>query len=88
MATMLTKPVTREISAEDWNKSGAGGKYRGRNMIVTLQPGGFVTFRFKATRMSYDLDVESAFSLAARKFAAKAAEDKKRERQSRKVGLS
>lgn len=86
MATKLDKPVTREVEPREggW----ACGKDSKRPLLVTLSPGGFVTFRLKGTRQEYDLDVGSAFALAQRRWAEKKRTEAQREIQLRKQGLA
>jgi len=61
MATKLRKAVTREV--EDWDD-------RGGSLMVTLIPGGILSFREKATRKSFDLTVGSAYHAAVKRTVA------------------
>jgi len=58
MATKLRKPVVREV--EDWNG-------RGKSMMVSLLPGGVVSFREKGTRKSFDITVGAAYIAAVKR---------------------
>ncbi len=85
MASKLTKPVTREIA--EWNKGGVGKDGR-RPLLVTLNPGGFISFRLKGLRQDYDIDMSGVYTLAVRRWADKQMIEKKREKQMRKQGLA
>jgi hypothetical protein len=84
MATKLTKPVSREL--DDWG--GGFSRDARRPMVITLMPAGFISFRPKGTRHSYDLDVAHAYAVAAKRFADKAHAVRMKERESRRQGLS
>ena len=71
MATILTKPVTREVPRPNGDRA----------WIVTLKPGGFISIREKGRCASYEVSVEAVWWLGARA----AAEEIRHERKARKV---
>lgn len=71
MATILTKPVTREVPRPNGDRA----------WIVTLRPGGTVCVREKGKRTTYEVSVESVWWLGAKA----AAEEIRHERKARKV---
>jgi hypothetical protein len=58
MATKLRKTVVREV--EDYDG-------RGHSLMVSLQPGGVLSFREKGTRKSFDLTVGAAYVAAVKR---------------------
>jgi hypothetical protein len=84
MATKLTKPVSREL--DDWG--GGTSRDAKRPMVITLNPAGFLSFRPKGTRQSFDLDVAHAYAVAVKGFVAKAHERRMKEKESKRRGLS
>lgn len=85
MASKLNKPVTREVV--EWNK-GAMGKDGKRSLIITLNPGGFISFRLKGLRQDYDIDMAGVYTSAVRRWADKQMIEKKRQKVLRKQGLA
>ena len=86
MATKLKDPVTREVA--EWARDRPCGKDGKRPLLVTLNPAGFVTFRLKGLRQSYDLDFASAYMLAVRRFSEKALAESRKARAMRRAGLA
>jgi len=58
MATKLRKTVVREV--EDFDG-------RGKSLMVSLEPGGVLSFREKGTRKSFDLTVGAAYVSAVKR---------------------
>lgn len=85
MASKLNKPVTREVV--EWNKGGMG-RDGNRSLLVTLNPGGFITFRLKGLHQEYDIDMSGVYTLAVRRWADKQMIEKKKQKQLRKQGLA
>jgi hypothetical protein len=54
MATRLTKNIKRELLASN----------HGRTMIIELEPGDIVSFRYKGKRTRYEVSLHSCFTLA------------------------
>ena len=54
MATKLIKPITRELIYTD----------RGRTIIVTLEPGDVITYRFKGKKTKYSVSLHKVQLLA------------------------
>ena len=74
--TILRKPVKRETAAT----------YRGRNIIIQLEPPSIVRLREKGRRVWYETTVQSIFSLAAKQHAERLQRErleKKRKEKSR-----
>lgn len=84
MATKLNKPVSREL--DDWG--GGTCKEARRAMVITLNPAGFISFRPKGTQQVVDLDIAAAYALAVRRHANKVFEQKMRDKESKRNGLS
>ena len=60
MATKLTKPVVRETNVI----------IQGRELILTMMPGGFLSLREKGGHTSFDVSIEAVFHLAVRQAVA------------------
>ena len=56
MATLLTKPISRETLAVT--------DHPGRKIIVTLEPGDMITFRAKGKRTAYEVPLAACYNLA------------------------
>jgi hypothetical protein len=56
MATLLTKPVSRETLAVT--------DHPGRKIIVTLEPGDMISFRAKGKRTTYEVPLAACYNLA------------------------
>lgn len=54
MATKLLKPITRELVYTD----------RGRTIIVTLEPGDIITYRFKGKKTKYSVSLHKVQLIA------------------------
>jgi len=59
MITKLTNPVTRETFAHVMN-----GKYRGKQLIVTLCPPDVLEIRIKGTRQTFHVPIGACLNLA------------------------
>jgi len=84
MATLLKKPVTREV--RNWCRKGLfglGGS-GGRALIVSLEPGPVISFREKGCKKRYDIDIERVFNLAVRQDMLKRDAEKKKRKKARK----
>ena len=82
MATILKKPVSREI--EDWARGGTfglNGKDAKRNLVVTLLPCGIINFRLKGLQSDYEIDIGRVFGIAAKETVAKDIQAEKRDKQ-------
>ena len=56
MATVLTKPISRETLAVT--------DHPGRKIIVTLEPGDMISFRAKGKRTTYEVPLAACYNLA------------------------
>lgn len=75
MATVLNKPVTREIPRPD-------GK---RAWIVTLKPGGMIAVREKGRRAAYEVPIGAVWWMGAKRRAEENIQDRKEKKRARKV---
>ncbi len=71
--TTLKRPVKRETEA----------MYRGRNIIIQLEPPSIVRVKENGRRLWYETTIHSIFNLAARQYAEKQQRERK-ERRKRK----
>lgn len=60
MATQLLKSVKRELTGV----TVGFGKYRGRKLICTLQPGDLIEYQIKGTQKRYTVSMGYVFQLA------------------------
>ena len=74
--TFLKKTVRRETEAA----------YRGRNIIIQLEPPSIVRVKEKGRRLWYETSIQSIFNLAARQYAERMQRERK-ERRKRKEHL-
>ena len=84
MATKLKTLVSRELESDAWNRKrlvGLNGKDSARNLVVTLEPCGLISFRLKGLQSSYEVDIERVFAMAVRDTALKAVQDARREKE-------
>jgi len=79
MATKLTKPVSRELE-----RFMLGMKNEGP-MIVTLRPGGVLTFRMKGRRTEMEVPLTSCYVLAAKAEANRAMTEAATDRLARRT---
>jgi len=75
MATILTKPIRRQLAARD--------RY-GRHRIVELEPGDMISFRQKGRRQRYSCSLWACERVAIMQYLV---EDHKRKTEEAKAGL-
>jgi hypothetical protein len=88
MATKLKTPVSREL--ENWSQKGSvglNGKDAKRNLVVTLEPCGLISFRLKGLQSEYVIDIERVFALAAKETALKTIQRDNQERRVMKEAM-
>lgn len=71
--TILKKPVKRET----------GASYRGRSIIIQIEPPSIVRLKEKGRRTWYETSVNSIFNLAVRQHVESLKQEKTRQRKVR-----
>lgn len=78
MATMLKKPVYRELDRT----------INGRTLIAGLEPGNIITMREKGRRLTYVGSLDRVYMVLARWHADKEMEEKQHQKKMKKMGLA
>jgi hypothetical protein len=60
--------------------------YRGRNIIIQLEPSGIVKVREQRCRIWYETSIEAIFSMAGKAYAEEVRKERKEKRQVRRAG--
>lgn len=73
--TTLNRTIRRKTAAT----------YRGRNIIIQLEPSGIVRVREKNRRIWYETSIEAIFSMAGKAYADRIRKESKEKRQNRRA---
>ncbi|MGO9016658.1 MAG: hypothetical protein ACLQF0_16985 [Dissulfurispiraceae bacterium] len=73
--TTLNRKVKRETAAA----------YRGRNIVIQLEPPSIIRVKEKGRRTWYETTVEAVFSMAAKQTAERIRKERKEKRQTRRT---
>ena len=73
--TTLNRKLQRETAAA----------YRGRNIIIQLEPPSIIRVKEKGRRLWYETTVEAVFSLAAKQYADKIRKERQERRRGKKL---
>ena len=73
--TQLKKPIRRESDA----------LYRGRHLIIQIEPPSIIKIKEKGRRTWYETSVEAVFVFAAKRHAEKVRQERKEQRKLRRV---
>jgi hypothetical protein len=60
-----------------------GSSYRGRNIIIQLEPSGIVKVREHRRRTWYETSIEAIFSMAGKAYAEQIRQERKERRRAR-----
>ncbi|MBF0559696.1 MAG: hypothetical protein HQL08_13055 [Nitrospirae bacterium] len=73
--TTLNKTIKRETKSN----------YRGRHIIIQLEPCGIIRVKEKGLRTWYETSIEAVFSMAGKAYAEKIRQERKLNRKNKKL---
>ena len=62
-----------------------GANYRGRSIVIQIEPPSIIRVREKGRRTWYETTVEAVFSIAGKAFAEQIRKERKEKRQARRA---
>lgn len=73
--TTINKTIKRETA----------GMYRGRNIIIQLEPHGVIKVKEKGLRTWYETSIEAVFSMAGKAHAERIRKERKENRKAKRI---